>query len=275
MDGLIVIPKRKLGESPGKNYLASQPSSSGISGYANFQFGPDANKPANPAIGTSYLATDTGILYVCIIAGSWTVDIGFGLGADQDVDTVFAAWTETTSGSGATGILPRRILCDGNSGSASRYRLNRSGNTYNSDFSKSYIVEWLAAIVDYASGVAGGWASWKLSSTPGNQSLTNKGFGFYATGVGALNAIGHDGTTLTDLSTGTTMTEGTAYRLRVIFIPGTILIWQVNNSIVASITSNLPSGTLANGEQIDVTAVGNAGERLQATLNRLFYRRGW
>jgi hypothetical protein len=38
----------------------------------SFRFGLDAAKPAAPAAGDIWLATDTDILYVCYVAGTWT-----------------------------------------------------------------------------------------------------------------------------------------------------------------------------------------------------------
>ncbi len=36
-----------------------------------FMFGPDADKPADPAVGSAYLATDIEVLFVCFTAGVW------------------------------------------------------------------------------------------------------------------------------------------------------------------------------------------------------------
>lgn len=46
--------------------------STGAMEASSFKNGADAAKPASPAVGDIYLATDTGILYVCNAAGAWT-----------------------------------------------------------------------------------------------------------------------------------------------------------------------------------------------------------
>ncbi|MCX5778748.1 MAG: hypothetical protein NTU66_06005 [Elusimicrobia bacterium] len=45
---------------------------SGVELHNPFNFGLDVNKPASPAAGQWYFATDTQVLYFCTTANTWT-----------------------------------------------------------------------------------------------------------------------------------------------------------------------------------------------------------
>jgi len=65
-----------------------------LSKVTSIQNGLDADKAASPSVGDAYLATDTGLLYVCFVAGTW---VSFAIPADdvtqstptRVVDTVY------------------------------------------------------------------------------------------------------------------------------------------------------------------------------------------
>jgi len=49
--------------------------------------GLDSDKPASPSVGDTYLATDTGIFYKCLSAGTWTETIAAAEIPDGGIDT--------------------------------------------------------------------------------------------------------------------------------------------------------------------------------------------
>lgn len=65
--------------------------------HVPFNSGVDASKAASPALGAWYFATDTGMLYYCASAGTWSIFSGKKSGTFDDGDLSTGVLTITHS----------------------------------------------------------------------------------------------------------------------------------------------------------------------------------
>ena len=232
--------------------------------------------PANPAAGTRRLFVDSadGKLKVRTSGGS-SVSLeeqGGGGGGGLTMDDGFGAVTDfhlwgAPSAVGSGGSIGRGIhKLGGKTGTTAsselRYLLSGANvaAAKNLDGDQDFDQSWEVSFVfTPTAGTTNGETTLWWGSASGGGAINGKGFGFRIDNL-ALKGLRHDGTTLTVTDLSTTLVANTKYVLRFKWTGagGTPTIdWLVDGTSKATATTNVPSGTLAQGASDFVFKVEN------------------
>ena len=220
--------------------------------------GLDADKPASPEVGEVYLATDTGKVYKCATAGTWSL-IGMDLFSKDYylASTHLGAESVDSSSQNGTGYIgtSKNLLLIGTGLTAGSYQgaYCSFGWAQNPNaFTKT--IMWRVETLQLVN-TANGNTCWLCGN--GQPVTTEHYFGFKVVGttVYAVNCNG-SAETATDITTQVTLNTLIAQTFTVIFTPAVDCKFYVNGTLVATHTTNLPTTYGKEGELFIYAANG-------------------